>query len=133
MLGGSNSSQILNNTIAANDLWAWYQSKNIRSVLYETALAHTTDTRTVVRYTAAQAELETEKRELMQQARALESAREHARQRSPWYTWAGSTLQIAIVLLTASILAVSVAMFWGSIAVGTVGAIMFSQAWLQWL
>ena len=37
LVSGSNSSKILNNTIAANNQWAWYQAKNIRQVIYETA------------------------------------------------------------------------------------------------
>jgi hypothetical protein len=37
MIGGQNSSKIMNNTIAANNQWAWYQAKNVRQVLYETA------------------------------------------------------------------------------------------------
>ena len=37
MIGGQNSSKIMNNTIAANNQWAWYQAKNMRQVLYETA------------------------------------------------------------------------------------------------
>ena len=35
--GGGLSSKILNNTISANNQWAWYQAKNIRQVLYETS------------------------------------------------------------------------------------------------
>jgi hypothetical protein len=47
------------------------------------------------------------------------------------YTYAGSLFQIAIVLLTASILAVSMALFWGSIAVGALGSVILAQAvWL---
>jgi hypothetical protein len=59
--------------------------------------------------------------------------REEARKKSPWFTWSGSTLQIAIVLLTASILAVSMPLFWASIAIGTVGSLMLSQAVWMWL
>jgi hypothetical protein len=39
MVGGQNSSKIMNNTIAANNQWAWYQAKNVRQVLYETSAA----------------------------------------------------------------------------------------------
>jgi hypothetical protein len=44
------------------------------------------------------------KKELLAKARGLEAERSVAKQRSPWYTYAGSLLQIAIVFLTASIL-----------------------------
>jgi ABC-type multidrug transport system fused ATPase/permease subunit len=123
MLGGSNSSKIMNNTIAANNQWAWYQAKNVRAVLYETA--------------AAEAKrMEEDKKEIMEKAKALETERDAAKQKSPWFTWAGSTLQIAIVLLTASILAASMPMFWVSTVVGAAGALVVTQAlwmWLPWL
>ena len=71
------------------------------------------------------------KKELMLKARALESERTSAKQRSPFYTYAGSLFQIAIVLLTASILAVSMSLFWGSMVVGAIGAMVMAQAiWL---
>jgi hypothetical protein len=71
------------------------------------------------------------KKELMAKARKLEAERADSRQRSPYYTYAGSILQISIVLLTAAILAVSMPLFWGSIAVGSFGALLMSQAfWL---
>ena len=35
--GGKLSSTVLNNTISANNQWAWYQAKNIREVLYTTS------------------------------------------------------------------------------------------------
>ena len=36
--GGSNSSKILNNTIDANNTWAFYQAKSIKQTLAEMAL-----------------------------------------------------------------------------------------------
>ena len=71
------------------------------------------------------------KKELMAKARKLEAERADAKQRSPYYSYAGSIFQISIVLLTASILAVSMPLFWGSIVVGGIGAMLMSQAiWL---
>ena len=69
----------------------------------------------------------------MAKARAHEAVRSEAKNRSPWYTYAGSLFQIAIVLLTASILAVSNRMYKGSIAVGAVAMILLSQAIWLWL
>jgi hypothetical protein len=69
----------------------------------------------------------------MARARALEATRAEAKHRSPWYTYAGSLFQIAIVLLTASILAVSNRMYKASIAVGAVAMILLSQAIWLWL
>jgi len=69
----------------------------------------------------------------MAKARSLEADREIAKQRSPFYTYAGSLFQIAIVLLTASILAVNDRLFKASLVVGAVGAIIMSQGVWLWL
>jgi len=133
MIGGQNSSKIMNNTIAANNQWAWYQAKNMRQVLYETAAVESKIPENQQKFNAEAARMKADKEEIMTRARALEQERDEARQRSPWFTWAGSVLQIGIVLLTASILAVSLPMFWISIVVGSVGAGLASQALWMWI
>jgi hypothetical protein len=55
-----------------------------------------------------------------------------AKDRSPWYTYTGSLLQIAIVLLTASILSVSKRLFHASVAVGAVAVVTMCQAVWLW-
>lgn len=133
MLGGSNSSKIMNNTIAANNQWAWYQAKNVRAVLYETAGAEATKPENKARFEAEAKRMEEDKKEIMAKAKALETERDEAKKKSPWFTWAGSTLQIAIVLLTASILAVSMPMFYVSLVVGAFGSLFVSQSIWMWL
>lgn len=133
MLGGSNSSKIMNNTIAANNQWAWYQAKNVRAVLYETAAAEATKPENKARFEAEAKRMEEDKKEIMAKAKALEAERDEAKKKSPWFTWAGSTLQIAIVLLTASILAVSMPMFYVSLVVGAFGSLFVSQSIWMWL
>lgn len=119
MVGGSNSSRILTNTIAANNLWAWYQAKNVRSVIYDTAGK------------ASEVErLRGDMDDLAQRARTLEAERDHAKERSPFFTYAGSALQIGIVLSTAAILAVTMALFYASCGVGAVGAALFAYGYL---
>jgi len=140
LIGGSNSSKVLNDTLAINDTWGFYQAKSIKQTAYELASAQAEDSGNVKnaeKYAAKAASYESDtvtgegKKELMLKARALEAERTSAKQRSPFYTYAGSLFQIAIVLLTASILAVSMSLFWGSIAVGAVGAMVMAQAiWL---
>ena len=115
-MGGSNSSKILNNTIDANNTWSFYQAKSIKQTLtemrYDDALAAKNTKRAedlkakIDRYESDPATGEG-KKELMAKARKLEEDRSIAKQRSPFFTYAGSLLQIAIVLLTASILAVN--------------------------
>jgi hypothetical protein len=73
------------------------------------------------------------KKELMAKARALEAERDEIRKKSPWLTFAGSAFQIAIVLLSASILAVSMSLFWGSIVVGTIAGILMTQGVWMWM
>jgi len=133
MLGGSNSSKIQNNTIQANNMWAWYQAKNVRGVLYEINAAETNKPENKEKFLAEKERMETDKKEIMEKAKALEAERDLAKQKSPWFTWGGSMLQIAIVLLTASILAVSMPMFWVSLAVGITGSAMVSQAIWMWM
>lgn len=133
MIGGQNSSKIQNNTIAANNQWAWYQAKNVRQVLYETAAVESKIPSNKEKFESEAKRMEADKKEIMEKAKKLEAERDVARQKSPWFTWGGSILQIAIVLLTASILAVSMPMFWISLAVGSVGSIFVSQALWMWL
>ena len=133
MIGGQNSSKTMNNTIAANNQWAWYQAKNMRQVLYETAAVESKIPTNKEKFETEAKRMEADKKEIMVKAQALEAERDVARQRSPWFTWAGSALQIGIVLLTASILAVSMPMFWVSIVVGAVGSVLVSQALWMWI
>ena len=133
MIGGQNSSKTMNNTIAANNQWAWYQAKNMRQVLYETAAVESKIPENRKKFEDDAARMKADKEEIMVKAQALEAERDVARQRSPWFTWGGSVLQIGIVLLTASILAVSMPMFWVSIVVGSGGAVLVSQALWMWI
>jgi hypothetical protein len=133
LIGGQNSSKIMNNTIAANNQWAWYQAKNMRQVLYETAAIESKIPTNKEKFEAEAARMEADKKEIMEKAKKLEAERDAARQKSPWFTWGSSILQIAIVLLTASILAVSMPMFYISLLVGASGSILVSQALWMWL
>lgn len=142
LMGGGNSSKVLNNTIEANNTWSFYQAKSIKQTLtemrYEDALSDKDEKRAsalkakIDRYESDPATGEG-KKELMAKARGLEADRAVAKQRSPWFTYTGSLFQIAIVLLTASILAVSMSLFWGSLFVGAIGAFTMSQAIWLWL
>jgi len=136
MLGGSNSSKIQNNTIQANNMWAWYQAKNVRGVLYEINAQETTKPENKEKFLAEKARMDADKKDIMEKAKVLEAERDAAKLKSPWFTWGGSILQIAIVLLTASILAVSMSMFYVSAVVGALGSLLVSQAiwmWVPWL
>jgi hypothetical protein len=139
LMGGSNGSKVLNNTIDANNTWAFYQAKSIKQSLAEGQLENTRDPKRVKELAAKIERYESDpksgegKKELMEKARKLEADRAVAKSRSPWYTYAGSLFQIAIVLLTASILAVNNRLYYASIVVGALGALLMSQALWLWL
>jgi len=134
------SSEVLTNTIKANDTWNFYQSKSIKQTIAENvrddALARR-DTKKAAELTAKIDRYESDpvtgegKRELMARAKSLESSRDEAKKHSPWLAFAGSALQLSIVLLSASILAVSMGMFYASIGVGVIGTVLMAQGiWL---
>jgi hypothetical protein len=142
LMGGSNSSKILNNTIEANNTWSFYQAKSIKQTLAEQSLDDAKFRGEKARAESLQKKIDRYesdpvsgegKKELMTKARNLEAGRAEAKSRSPFYTYAGSLFQIAIVLLTASILAVNNRMFKASIGVGVVGALLMSQALWLWI
>mgnify|MGYP003340890199 CR=1 FL=1 len=142
LMGGSNSSKVLNNTIEANNTWAFYQAKAIKQTLAEQSQDDAKFRgdkqkveflqKKIDRYESDPATGEG-KKELMEKARKLEAERSVAKSRSPWYTYAGSLFQIAIVLLTASILAVNNRLYVASIGVGLLAAFLMSQAVWLWL
>ena len=134
--GGKLSSLTLNNTIAANDVWSFYEAKSIKQMLAEQNLEAAVarkDTERVEKLEAKIARYESEpatgegKRELMAKARALEAERDKAKKQSPWIGFAGTLYQLSIVVLSASILAVSMSMFWGSFFVAGLGLLLSAQ------
>jgi len=139
------SSSVLTNTIRANDTWNFYQAKSIKQTIAENArdeAAARRDSQKVAALTAKIDRYESDpssgegKRELMARARGLEADRDQAKLHSPWLTFSGSAFQLSIVLLSASILAVSMGMFWASIGVGILGAVLMSQGiwlWAAWM
>jgi hypothetical protein len=137
---GSYSSLILNNTIKANDTWAFYQAKSMKQTMAEYARDDAIRAKDTKRAEELQAKIdryENEpkdgKKELMVKARALEAERDAAKLRSPWLGYASTAYQMAIVLLSASILAVSMPLFWGSFVVAGIGIFLSSQGLLLWL
>jgi len=141
-IAGNNSSKVLNNTIKANDTWAFYQAKSIKQTLAEMAKDDAEYRKEPEKAAKLQAKIDRYesdpekgegKKELMAKARALEAERDEIRKKSPWLTFAGSAFQIAIVLLSASILAVSMSLFWGSIVVGSIAGLLMTQGIWMWI
>jgi hypothetical protein len=141
-LANGYSGSVLTNTIKANDTWNFYQAKSIKQTIAEAARDDAEarhDAKKVAALTAKIDRYESDpvkgegKRELFAKATALEAARDEAKKHSPWLTFAGSSFQLSIVLLSAAILAVSMGMFWASIGVGFIGAILMSQGVWLWI
>jgi hypothetical protein len=63
--------------------------------------------------------------EIMEKARAAESKRDAAKAKSSYYSYSGMALQLAIVLSSAAILAVTLSLFYASLGVGAVGVLLF--------
>lgn len=139
--GSGLSSTVLNNTIKADNIWAFYQAKSIKQTLAEQSLddatyRHETDKMAklqakIDRYESDPASGEG-KKELYAKAKKLEADRDEAKKRSPWIGYASTAYQLAIVILSASILAVSMPMFWGSFAVAGIGLLLSSQGLFLW-
>ena len=138
--GGKLGSTILNNTIKANDTYSFYQAKSIKQSLAEQNLyeaQHNGDKARAVEMAAKIERYENEpkegKKDLMIKAKALEAERDDAKARSPWIGYASTAYQLAIVLLSASILAVSMPLFWGSFVVAGLGIVLSLQGALLWM
>jgi hypothetical protein len=57
----------------------------------------------------------------------LEAERDAAKKKSPWISYASTAYQLSIVVLSASILSVSMYLFWGSFAVAGIGLLLMIQ------
>jgi hypothetical protein len=141
-ISSGNSSKVLNNTIKANDTWAFYQAKSIKQTLAEMAYDTAVDKKDNAKAEKLKAKIDRYesdpatgegKKELMAKARALEAERDEIKKSGPWMTFAGSGFQIAIVLLSASILAVAPALYTASIVVGALAALLMSQGIWLWI
>jgi hypothetical protein len=134
--GGNLSGKVLNNTIASNNVWAFYQAKSIKQTLAEQSLDDATYRKETEKMAKLQAKIDRYesdpktgegKVELMAKAKQLETDRDEAKKRSPWIGYASTMYQLSIVVLSASILAVSMAMFWGSFFVAGLGILLSAQ------
>jgi hypothetical protein len=136
------SGTVLTNTIKANDTWSFYQAKSIKQTMNETA-ADEAEARgdkvkaeqyraTAIRYESEPSTSEG-KKELMSKALGIETERDLAKRKSPWISFAGSTMQLAIVLVSASIIAVSSLMFWSSFGVMAIGLALMLQGLFLWI
>jgi hypothetical protein len=137
--GGGLSSTVLNNTIKANDTYSFYQAKSMKKTMAEYArddAIRAKDTKRADELTAKMDRYQNEPKDgmtdLLKKAQGLEAERDEAKKRSPWIGYASTAYQLSIVLLSASILAVSMPLFWGSFVVAGAGLLLSSQGVLLW-
>ena len=135
------SSVAQTNLLQASNTYGFYQSKSIKQTLAEGQLEEAKkgiDKERISKLEAKIARYESEpatgegKKELLTRAQAQETARENARAHIPWLTFSGMLFQLAIVLLSASILTVNMRMYWISIVVGVIGLVLMSQGLWLW-
>ena len=136
VISGGLSSTVMNNTIKANDLWNFYQAKSIKQTQYELAAQQATNPTLAKQWAdkaAAYEEGPEGKKELYDHAKKLEAERDIAKKKSPWIGYASTCYQLSIVLLSASILAVNMMLFWASFGVAGIGLLLMSQGLWLWL
>ncbi len=145
-LGGSNSGKdITQENILAANTYAFYQAKSIRQTTLKVAatdmelqlLREPTMNaaakeatqkkiedykKTIDRYESEPATQEG-KKELMVRAKEHEAIRDHAIRQDPWFDYAEGALQIAIVLLSVSIIGSIPALYFAGMGLGLLGTL----------
>lgn len=139
-LANNFSSTAQTNLLKASNTYGFYQSKSIKQSIAEGQLEDAKDKKDKERIAKLEAKIaryESDpekgegKKELLEKARAQDAAREEARLHTPWLTFSGMLFQLAIVLLSAAILAVNNNMYKASLGVGALGLFLMAQGfWL---
>ena len=146
ILGQKAQTQTLQSNIEASNLWAFFQAKTIRKAVSETAaeqmetmLLETKEPETQkafksriekFRATAARMESEPEtgegRKELRDKALAAQRERDKAGKKHFRFELATGSIQIAIVLASASIITGAVALLWAAGALGSIGILLLA-------
>ena len=145
-LGGSNAAKdITQENILAANTYAFYQAKSIRQTTLKVAavdmelqlLREPTMNaaareatqkkiddykKTIDRY-ESEPDTKEGKKELMVRAKAHEAVRDHAIRQDPWFDYAEGGLQIAIVLLSVSIIGSIPALYFAGLGLGLLGSV----------
>jgi nitrogen fixation protein FixH len=132
------SGQAMTNLIEASDTYSFFQAKSIKQSIAEGQLEEAKDPKRkaelqkkIDRY-ESDPKTKEGKKELLAKAQALKDARNEAKLHSPWLTFSGMLFQLAIVLLSASIIAVDMRMYWGSWGVGGLALLLMTQGIWLW-
>jgi hypothetical protein len=152
-LGGSNAGkEALNNNVLASNYWNFFQAKNVRQTSYLLAadqleLAWLNDPavpeaakaalkakmeayrKTIARYDS-EPDTREGKKELVERAKEFETKRDHALRQDPYFDYAEALLQIAIVLVSVSIVAELTWLAFVGGALGLAGALLTLNGFL---
>jgi uncharacterized protein DUF4337 len=152
-LGGQNATkEALNENILASNFFNFFQAKNMRQTAYilaanELELAWTNEPalpaeakaalrakiedykKTIARY-ESEPETQEGKKELLVRAREHEEKRDHALAQDPYFDYAEALLQIAIVLISVSIIAEQVWLAFIGGGLGIIGALLTLNGFL---
>lgn len=159
-LGGGNVAEdMIHANIKASDTWAFFQAKNVRQTVYEVAVedvkaqlaspslppdARASLQRALADYQATIARYDNEpdpaaptdsmrgegKKQLAAQARGYERARERAGAQDANFDYSEVALQLALVLGSVAILALSRPVLYLSIGLGAVGLVLLINGFL---
>lgn len=155
-IGGGNAAKTATEqAIAASNTYAFFQAKNQRQQAlklavdrFEIDLLAAPPEAIAIRaaisakidaYTATIARLESEpetgegKKELLARGKAESQARDHAMRQDPWFDAAEGALQIAIVLVSVSIIIAAAPLFWIGLALGLSGAGLAANGFFLWI
>lgn len=141
-LGGNNAmKEMLLSQQQASDQWAFYQSKNVRELIYKTnslrmeaELIERADSmrpearqryETMLKdMRTEQARYQDERKKIEEEAKHFEAERDKSRSQDPYFDYAEVLLQIAIVMASISILAVSRRIYYFAIASALLGTLL---------
>jgi hypothetical protein len=141
LYSNATSSTVLGDTLKINDTYNFYQAKSIKQSLAEYEIDDAQargDAKRAEELKAKIARYESDpatgegKRELLTEAKRLERERDSAKAKGPYLSFASAALQIAIVLSSTAILAVSMEMLWASVAIGVLGALLLGNGIISW-
>lgn len=137
------SGAALTNLIQASDTYNFYQAKSIKQSIaegqLEEAKTHPNNQKRIDYLQAKIDRYESDpktgegKKELLAKAQDHQNKRDEAKKHSPWLTFSGMLFQLAIVLLSASIIAVDMRMYWGSWGVGALALALMGQGIWLWV
>jgi hypothetical protein len=147
--GGGFSTKSVITQAQASDEWAYYQSKGIKSYIYQlqaekleldlmglkpdAAKLSSIYTDKIADYKKKIEKYEKEKTESQQKAKALEAVRDEAQVHSKAFGIAVIYLQIAILLSSIAGLLKKKAIWYGGVAAGLVGLVYFADGFLVFI